>query len=266
MGPDHLRVARRALFGAAVLAVGAGTVALGASPVTAADTGVFYVVQGLPDKTVDIAVDGSTIASSVPGATLKGPFTLSAGTHKVTFTSGGSTLLERTMPVKAGDNTDVVLHLPVDPTGAPVVTLYDNKVTPVPAGKASVTVAHTAAVAPADIRVDGKVLFANIANGEALNLVVPAGTYSVDIVPAGQTSPVVLGPLDLKVASASLNRVFAVGDPASDDMRVVVQVLAAAGSASGVPGRVDTGTGGQAVGATVSPLLRTPLAGALPTR
>ena len=35
-----------------------------------------------------------------------------------------------------------------------------------PKDKAKLTVAHTAAVPPADIRVDGKVLFENVANGE----------------------------------------------------------------------------------------------------
>ena len=76
------------------------------------------------------------------------------------------------------------------------------------------------AVPPADVRVNGKVFFANIANGESLNLVVPADTYAVDIVPAGASSPVVLGPLDLTVKGGSLNRVFAVGDPTSSSMRV----------------------------------------------
>ena len=58
-----------------------------------------------------------------------------------------------------------------------------------------------------------------------------------------------LGPLDLAVTGRSLNRVYAVGDPASDDMRVVVHVVAVVSAGSAAPGRVDTGSGGQAVGA-----------------
>ena len=53
---------------------------------------------------------------------------------------------------------------------------------------------------PADIRVNGKVLFKDVANGESLNLVVPVATYGVDIVPTGKTSPVYLGPLKLTSA------------------------------------------------------------------
>ena len=179
----------------------------------------------------------------------------------MTFTAGGKALLESRVTVKAGGSTDVVLHLPVDPAGAPVVTLFDNTSTPVPADKASVTVAHTAAVPPADIRVDGKVFFANVANGESLNLVVPADTYAVDVVPAGTTGPAVLGPLDLTVKGGSLNRVFAVGDPTSSSMRAVVQMLPLTPTGSPAPDLVDTGTGGQAAAAQSSSdaLLRVPL-------
>jgi hypothetical protein len=140
----------------------------------------------------------------------------------------------------------VVVHRPADPNGAPVLTWFTNDLSAVPAGKASLTVAHTAVVGPADIRVDGKVLFANIANGESLTLVVPATTYTVEIVPAGATGPVVLGPIKLTVAAGSLTRVFAIGDPKDKTMSVAVQVLTAPTTGSSKPKMVDTGTGGQA--------------------
>ena len=63
----------------------------------------------------------------------------------------------------------------------------------VPRGKASLVVAHTATVPPADIRVNGSVLFENIGNGDALTRTVPVATYKVTIVPTGETEPVVLG-------------------------------------------------------------------------
>ena len=44
------------------------------------------------------------------------------------------------------------------------------------AGKTRLAVAHVAAVPAADIRVDGNVLFSNVANGEGLTTVVPAGS------------------------------------------------------------------------------------------
>jgi hypothetical protein len=96
--------------------------------------------------------------------------------------------------------------------------------------------------------VNGKVLFANVANGESLDVVVPAGTYSVEIVPTGTTSPVVLGPLALPVKAGYLTRVFAIGEPDSKTMNVVVTSLRLPGAGSDKPDVVNTGTGGQAAG------------------
>jgi len=250
---------RACVTAVAVGLVGVVSIGLGATAGNAADGGVLYVVQGLPGRTVDVSVDGQLVARGVKGATLTDALRVSAGAHTMTFTSSSALVLERSVTVKAGGSTDVVLHLPVDPAGAPVVTLFDNTTTPVPADKASVTVAHTAALPPADIRVNGKVFFANIANGESLNLVVPADTYAVDIVPTGTSGPAVLGPLDLTVKGGSLNRVFAVGDPTSSSMRAVVQMLPLTPAGSPAPDLVDTGTGGQAAASPSDALLRVPL-------
>ena len=75
----------------------------------------------------------------------------------------------------------------------------------------------------------------------------PAGTYSVDIVPAGESSPVVFGPVNLTVQGGSLNRVYAVGDPAATTMNVAVHVIKVPETGSAQPTMVDTGTGGMAV-------------------
>ncbi len=117
-----------------------------------------------------------------------------------------------------------------------------------PSDKANLTVAHTAEVPPADVTVNGKVLFSDIANGEALSLVVPVGTYSTAIVPHGKDSPVYLGPLKLTVKGGALNRVYAVGDPEKKTMNVAVHVIEVQRSGSKKPKKVDTGTGGQAAG------------------
>ena len=156
-------------------------------------------------------------------------------------------MAQNTVNAGAGSSSDLVLHLTSAAGDPPVVTQFPNDLTGVPSDKASLTVAHTAAVPPADIRVDGKVLFANVANGESLNLVVPVGSYQVDIVPAGESSPVVFGPVALAVQGGSLNRVYAVGDPAAATMNVAVHVLKVPESGSPAPTMVDTGTGGAAV-------------------
>jgi hypothetical protein len=89
-------------------------------------------------------------------------------------------------------------------------------------------------------------LFSNVANGEALTVLVPGGSYSVDVVPTATTGPVVFGPVDLTVKPGALNRVFAFGNPQDGTMNAIVQVIDLTTTGSGAPGTVDTGNGGQA--------------------
>lgn len=218
------------------------------TPSQAADEAQMYVVQGLPDTNLDVAIDGKSLATGIKTAAVAGPFSVHSGSRRLTFSSDGKVVLERMVSAKPGTSWDVVVHLPASSTGKPVVTAFQNDLSAVPAGKAKLTVAHTAAVPPADIKVNGDVLFANVANGESLDLVVPSGSYSVSIVPTGESKPVYLGPLRLEVKSGSLNRVYAVGDPASKTMRVAVHVIATTVTGSNKPTKINTGTGGQAVG------------------
>ncbi|MGB5951851.1 MAG: DUF4397 domain-containing protein [Ornithinimicrobium sp.] len=242
-----------ALSAAALGVVIAG--GLAAAPASAAQDDVtLYIVQGLADESVDISVDGQKLASGVETAEIAGPFTVDPGKNTWTFTDAeGEVLVENSVEAQAGDNSDVVLHLPAAAGDAPVLTVFENDLSAVPADKASLTVAHTAAVPPADIVVNDEVLFANVANGESLNLVVPVDTYSVQIVPTGETEPVIFGPLDLTVKGGALNRVFAVGDPEAESMNVVVHVVEVGEEGSQAPDVVNTGTGGQV--ATMSSLL-----------
>jgi hypothetical protein len=240
------RISGPALLAGLILLAG---VPAATAQATGAANGSVYVVQGLPGQTVDIAVDGRKVASGVAAAKVVGPFSVAAGKRKLTATAGGKTVLERNITVGAGSNSDVVIHRPASPTGAPVVTTYRNKLEAVASDKGAIRVAHTAAVPPADIRVNGKVLFANVANGESLDLVVPAATYTVDIVPTGTNGPRVLGPAQLPIKARSLTRVFAIGEPKSGTMNVAVGVITLPKAGTTKPTQVDTGTGGQAAAA-----------------
>jgi hypothetical protein len=223
--------------------VGAG---LFAAPSQAADAAEIYLVQGVPAKSVEVTVDGKEVASGVRATAVSGPFKVKAGEHTVAVRSDGKPVASATVTVGAGSSWDVVAHLPAATGGNPVITAYENDLKALPKDKASLTVAHTASVPPADVRVNGDVLFADIANGEALNLVVPVATYGVDIVPKGKASPVYLGPLKLTTEGGALNRVYAVGDPRKKTMNVAVHVIKVPTEGSDKPKKVDTGTGGQA--------------------
>ncbi|MFK4084034.1 DUF4397 domain-containing protein [Kribbella sp. NPDC020789] len=240
----HLRTVYSRIRGPVIpVLLAAAVVAAPLAPAEAAAGGNLYIVQGLPGKTLDISVDGREVGTKVAGAKLLGPVGVAAGQRTITAKQDGKVLIERKVTVASGGSLDVVIHQPAAPGGAPVITSYNNKLTAVPADKAAVRVAHTAAVGPADIKVNGQVLFANVANGESLDVVVPAATYSVEIVPAGAKSPVVLGPLALPVKAGYLTRVFAVGAPSQKTMTVAVGTIKLRPAGSPKPKVVDTGEG-----------------------
>ena len=242
---------RRALVAALVLGSAVAVAPLAAVDAAAAPaTGTVYVVQGVADTPMTITVDGKAVATGAAAKTIVGPLALTAGNHTVTAESpSGTASVTASVSVAAGTNVDTVVHRQVDPSKPPVITTFPNDLSSVAAGSGRLVVAHTAAVGPADVRVDQKVLFANIANGEALTVTVPAGGYTVDIVPTATTGPVVFGPANVPVAATSLTRVFAIGVAANSSMDAVVQVLPLAVRGSGTtPSSVNAGDGGQAAG------------------
>lgn len=141
-------------------------------------------------------------------------------------------------------SVDIVLHWLADKKDTPEVTVFDNDLNPLAIKKARLTVAHTAVVPPADVRVDRKVLFANIANGEFVSADVPAGSYSVDVVPTGQTGHALFGPVTLPVTANNLTRVFAIGQPKDHSMDAIVQTLPLRTAGSPAPDLVGAGTAG----------------------
>ena len=202
--------------------------------------GQVYVVAGVLVP-VDVVLDGEALEQDVSPKSVLGPLPLNAGDHTIEFSSDEWTVnadFQVNHP-----SSDVVVHRPADAAGEPKISVFTNDVRPIAAAKARLTIAHTAVVPPADVRVSGEVLFSNIANGEFVTAEVPAKTYSVDIVPTGESTPL-LGPLALAVQAGALNRVFAIGQPEDGSMDAIVQVIPLRTKASGPPRSVDAGSAG----------------------
>jgi hypothetical protein len=207
--------------------------------------GTVYLVQALPNGSADLAIDGRIVAVAVRPGTIVGPLKVSSGTRKLTARFGGELLLASAVRVGPGRSLDVVVHRPARVDAAAAVTVFDNSPTGVAPGKGMLAVANTASVPPADITVNGRVRFANIANGEALNLVVPAGTYKVGIVPTGASGPPILATATVAVRSGFMTRVFAVGNSPTGPVSPVMHMVALPRSGTGRPARVDSGGGGR---------------------
>jgi hypothetical protein len=227
-----------------------------AAPSPAASTGRLVLVQALPQKSLDIAIDGRTVErGSATGAVL-GPFPVAPGEHRVEF-SHGATRLVSTVDVAAGSSSDVVVHLPAQVHGRPVVNSYRTPMAPIPPGKARVLIAHTATVAPADVRVDGTVVFHDIANGEFATADIAAGAHSVALLPAGLDSPPILGPLHVSLAAGTVTMVYAVGNPRTHSMNVIVHKTRLSSNGAVAPASIDTGRAGLAADLPVQPFSAT---------
>ncbi len=202
---------------------------------------------------MNIAIDGRTVRSGVGVGTVAGPFALATGTHEVRFSrpSGGASM-RATVTVRPGANADVVLHRPASVGGKDVVNVYRTPRAPIGPGKARVLVAHTATVAPADVRVDGTKIFTNIANGEYASADVPAGDHRVELLATGRTTDPLLGPLTVNLAPRTVTMIYAVGRPSNGSMRVISHVARVAADGTVAPLTIKTGSAGLAAGRAVT--------------
>ncbi|HEU4910533.1 MAG TPA: DUF4397 domain-containing protein [Actinomycetes bacterium] len=240
-------------------AVLAGTVALLAAAFTApaqaaSGTATVTVVHGVPGATVDVYANGEELLTDFEPGTVTDPTELPAGTYDLKVTEAGAgadgeALIEANgVEVPAGANATVAAHLDAD--GNPVLTPFVNDASDVPAGKARLTVRHTAAAPAVDVRAGGTPVFEGLTNPNEESAEVDAGTVSADVVLAG-TETVALGPADLTLEEGTNTIVYAWGSAADENLDLAVQTISGLDSA---PAGVPSGTGGQAAAAEAVPV------------
>jgi hypothetical protein len=202
------------------------------------------VILAVPQAEVDVSIDGRSVADDAAVGAVLGPFELAPGEHRVVFAVTDGPVVKSALQVRGGGSTDVVLHLPAEVGGDPIVHSYDVPASPIGPDKARVLLAHTATVAPADVEVNGKVIFTNIANGEFAEADVPAGTHQVALLPTGSRSDPILGPLAVTFEARTLSMIYAYGNPRDGSMQVIAHTTVLAPDGSVAPTQIDTGTAG----------------------
>jgi hypothetical protein len=216
--------------------------------------GRLVIIQAVPQDSIDVSIDGRMVRQQAAVGDVLGPLPVSPGQHEVGFrSSSGDVRVRSSVMVAPGSSHDIVVHLPAAVDGAPVVNSYRTPQSPIAPGKARVLIAHTATVAPADVRVDGKVVFRDIANGEYATADVPAGGHSVALLPTGLTKNPILGPLHVDLKAGTVTSVYAVGNPRDGSMNVIAHTATLSSNGAVVPESIDTGRVGLAAGVKVHP-------------
>lgn len=250
-------IVRSALLISAATVLIAGTAQLPSSG-AAAGPGSVQIIQAVPGGLVDVSVDGKPVGRQTAEGKILGPLEVEPGNHVVEFSGAWVRQpLGTAITVRSGTSTDVVFHRPASAQGAPVINTYTTPKAVIGPGKARVLIAHTATVAPADVRVDGRVIFTNIANGEYAQADVPAGVHRVSLLPTGQRTRPILGPIDVTLAPQTVTMVYAVGSPTHGSMSVIAHVAEIAADGTVVPDKITTGSAGLAAYVAILPFVGT---------
>lgn len=247
----------------AVAALSAAALGLGAAaPAQAAGSSEVSVLHGVPGLDVDVYANGDKLLTDFKPGTLTDPVKLPEGNYDLAVfpkgqgPSGTPAIEAKGVKVPSGANITVVAHLDAD--GKPVLTPFVNDTSKVAAGKARLTVRHTAAAPAVDVRAGGTPVFKALTNPNEAKADVDAGTVKADVVLAG-TDTVAIGPADLNLAEGSNTVVYAWGSAGDNNLKLAVQTVKGMHSA---PGGVPSGTGGQAQDGVPVPLIALTLVGA----
>jgi hypothetical protein len=208
--------------------------------------GTVTLVQAVPGRPVEVRVDGRELRRVAHVGDVIGPVRLSAGRHVFAFVGSGGGVVRSTVWLEPGSSADVVLHRPAAVRGASLVTMFPTPTRPIRTGWARIRVAATATLVPADVRVDDRVVFANMANGEAATIDVRAGRHVVALVQTGQRSLALVGPLRVTAAPGTVTTVYAAGGPPVGTPRAIVHTMALGTGGEPAPGILHTGTVGRA--------------------
>lgn len=218
---------RKTLTVAATLAIAAAAVPVASA--AGGQTAQVAVLHGVPGLTVDVYAGDDQLLSDFAPGTLTDPLSLPAGEYDLAVYEAGADPESATPAIKsddvtvpAGANITVVAHLAAD--GTPSLTPFVNDVSAVEPGQARLTVRHTAAAPPVDVRAGGDPVVTALANPDEQTLSVPAGTVSADVVLAG-TDTVVLGPQDLDLAEGTHTLLYAWGSAEDGNLALAAQSI-----------------------------------------
>lgn len=232
-------VMRRLALWAALLLVAMPTSAWAKS-----DSSLVAIVHGLPEFTADIYVNGELLLSAFQPEEATDPMELPAGTYNVEIRDSGAPAdsapaLQADLDVPGGKNLSVIAHL--DESGTPTVSVFDNDLSRVPAGRARVLLRHQAEAPPVELLLDGARLLTGVASGDEGERVVRAAKAQVSI--ANGEGEELVSPTSVNLEEGSAYYLYLIGSTTEANLAVMVQRV---GGLESGPSGVATGLGGLA--------------------
>ena len=163
--------------------------------------------------------DGVEVFDSVTFPTVAGPLSVKPGVYRIQVRVTGTPLrLTRWTYLAPRENVSAVAYLTDsgrlgDPSGkpAPRLGIFTNDVSAPGAGKARVIVRHLADAPAVDVLAGGSTIINALANPGSAAVVVPAGTYPIQVVADANNAISAFGPADLTFAAGTTTVVYAVG-------------------------------------------------------
>jgi LPXTG-motif cell wall-anchored protein len=200
------------------------------------------VIHASPDApAVDVYVDGSAVLTNVAFRAISDYLSLPAGPHRIAVAPAGAG--ESAAVITANPTLDAGMAYTIAAVGNVAniqAQIYNDNLAAPAAGRAHVRVIHASPDAPAvDVRVaGGPALFSNLAFPNASDyLPVDAGSYNLQVTPAGATDVVIDLP-NTNLTAGTIYDVVAVGPLASIGVEVATFTPAAAQAPGTLP---DTG-------------------------
>lgn len=185
---------------------------------------VAHMAPGAP--AVDVALDGQVVLRALAFGQVSSYVAVAAGTRQARVTPAGArepVVIDAPLTIESGRAYTVIATGEL-PSITPIVLTDD--LTPPPSGQTKVRFVHTAPDAPAvDVAVaGGSTLFTTIAfRNASMTATVPAGTYTLEVRPAGQQA-VALAVPNVRLTAGDIVTVFAAGKVADGSLRAVTAV------------------------------------------
>jgi hypothetical protein len=206
------------------------------------------IVHGVRGLVADIWLDGKKVLPSFQPERATDPIPIPAGAHRVEIRGAGAAgssvpLLAQDLVIPADADLTVVAHL--NPAGAPALSVYRERSSKVPAGRARIVVRHAAAVAAIAVELDQRPLLASVEPGTQAFRDVAPGTHAVSITEqATDGGAPLLAPKDLPLDEGSGIVLYLIGSQKDSTLSWLAQPVRAIGAGATVPSRIVTGDSG----------------------